>query len=68
MVLMADSQEALRATLRELDSIATGWGMQINYEKTKVVVFGEGEGGEGGMEAAWGGGGKEQRGWDRSSG
>lgn len=56
MVLMADSQEALRATLRELDSIATGWGMQINYEKTKVVVFGEGEGGEGGMEAAWGGG------------
>jgi hypothetical protein len=33
-------------------NIATGWGMQIHYEKTKVFDFREGEGGSMGREGA----------------
>jgi hypothetical protein len=40
LVLLADSAEALQAALLELEAVAREWGMQLNYAKTKVMVFG----------------------------
>jgi hypothetical protein len=40
MVLMADSAAALTTALQVLESVATEWGMQLNYSKTKAMVFG----------------------------
>ena len=40
LVLLADSAADLNTALRVLEATATEWGMQLNYSKTKVVVFG----------------------------
>lgn len=56
LMLTADSWEGLDTALRSLERTATAWGMAINYDKTKVMVFGEPAGGGAGQqqpEAAW---------------
>ena len=40
LVLIADSDEGLAAALAVLEEVATEWGMQMNYSKTKAVRFG----------------------------
>jgi hypothetical protein len=39
LVIMADSQADLRLAMLELEATAAEWGMQLNYDKTKAVVF-----------------------------
>ena len=43
MVLLADSSAGLLKALLILEQTAGEWGMALNYDKTKVVVFGSGD-------------------------
>ena len=45
LVIMADSAADLQAALMELEAAAAEWGMQLNYDKTKAVVFAAAPGG-----------------------
>lgn len=39
LVILADDAAALQLALLELEAAAAEWGMQLNYDKTKAVVF-----------------------------
>jgi len=51
LALMADSADGLRTALLVLESAAVEWGMQLNYGKTEVVVFGAAAGNADGQAA-----------------
>jgi len=40
LVLVADSAPGLHTALQVLEQVAKEWGMQLNYTKTKAMVFG----------------------------